>query len=75
MSAEEQQEQSWRNSLWNLFAGDDVNKDVVGLDKSIGDDAKAVARRNPKCSRKTKKNTVKNDFQYGSRSPSWILGD
>ena len=21
------------------------------------------------------KNTAKNDFQYGGRSPSWILGD
>ena len=74
LSAEEQVEQSWRNSLWNLFAGDDVNKEVVGLDKCIGDDTKAAARRSPKCSRKNKK-TAKNDFQYGGSSPSWILGD
>jgi len=38
-----------------LFAGDDVNKEVVGLDKCIKDDTKAAARRSPKCSRKTKK--------------------
>jgi len=49
LSAEEQQEQSWRNSLLNLFAGDDVNKEVIGEDET-----KAAARRNPKYSRKQK---------------------
>jgi len=38
--------------------------------KSIGDDTKAAVRRNPKCNRKKIKNTAKNDFQYGGRSPS-----
>jgi len=49
LSAEEQQEQSWRNSLWNLFAGDDVNIEVIGEDET-----KAAARLSPKYSRKQK---------------------
>ena len=39
------------------------------IEINIGHDMKAAARRSPKFSRKTK-NTAKNDFQYGDRSPS-----
>ena len=52
------------------FTCDRMRVNLLIKDKRIADDTKAAARLNPKCSRKTRKNTTKNDLQYGGRAPS-----